>query len=312
MTFIKIMHILAAALWVGGLFFAFVACKTGNPKATEQNPAWVRSALQAQRRMLAWGLLFALILLFSGHAMLPADVQFGQMEWPQQAMAGLGLAMFALTFYALTAPARKADSLLEGGFHRDARAHLLRIRNIQTFNLWLALVLLILGLLTRPVSPAHGDAPSLPEETQAVVTPPTPVQDSPPPTVETLTPVTTTPPQAEAAPASLFQQRLSASDDWLARELPNNHTVQVMLLFSKDAEKNLEAVLQKLDSASELPNLYIYVAGHGDTRRYGVTYGNFSTREEALQARRALPVALRGSPPLIRTLHGIRNEIVQK
>lgn len=140
---------------------------------------------------------------------------------------------------------------------------------------------------------ATGEAPpSVPEESaQAPIAP----QANPFPSVTTPIP-------------SLLQQRLEATQAWLGKADEAHFSIQLMAIHS-DAESlsRLERFFR--GNAQELQQLYIYPSSLMGKSGFGVLFGNFSSRTEALASLASLPGEMKISRPIIRTVMGVKAEI---
>lgn len=110
---------------------------------------------------------------------------------------------------------------------------------------------------------------------------------------------------------SVLQQRLKATEYWLAHAEDGTATLQVMTLSVKDhALESLRLYLERLKAKGiELNNIFIYSAPKQNTRIYGVLYGSYSNRQQARQNLNALPEILKLDRPIPRTVIGIKQEI---
>ena len=137
------LHILAAVVWVGGIFFAYMVLR---PSAGPLEPP-ARLALWrcVFGRFFPWVWASIAILLISGYTML--FVHFGGF-----AGAGLHINVMQLTGIVMTllflhlyfAPWRRFSRAVEDGALQDAAKQLNQIRRIVAVNL-------VLGLLTVAV-----------------------------------------------------------------------------------------------------------------------------------------------------------------
>jgi uncharacterized membrane protein len=143
MTMLVVLHVLAAVVWVGGMFFAYMVLR---PAAGPLEPA-LRLALW--RRVFSgffpWVWASIAVLLASGYAML--FIHFGGF-----ARAGLhihlmqatGILMMLLFAHLFFAPWRRFSRAVETGALAEAAAALNQIRRSVAINL-------VLGLLTVTV-----------------------------------------------------------------------------------------------------------------------------------------------------------------
>lgn len=112
---------------------------------------------------------------------------------------------------------------------------------------------------------------------------------------------------------SPLQQRLDATQSWLAGEDGARFTVQLMLLTETGTESRLGSVLSRLDREIGLTQIYVYPTRITADHQFGITYGNFSSREHALASIDNLPPGYKkANYPKLRTVKGIRDEITKQ
>ena len=137
------LHNLAAVVWVGGIFFAYMVLR---PSAGPlEPPARLAMWRRVFGRFFPWVWASIAILLISGYTML--FVHFGGF-----AGAGLhinvmqltGIVMMLLFLHLYFAPWRRFSRAVEAGALQDAAKQLNQIRRIVAVNL-------VLGLLTVAV-----------------------------------------------------------------------------------------------------------------------------------------------------------------
>jgi len=143
MTILVALHALAAVVWVGGMFFAYIVLRpAAGPLET---PARLSLWQRVFSRFFPWVWASIAVLLVSGYAML--FLRFGGF-----AGAGLhihvmqltGILMMLLFFHLFFAPWRRFSRSVEAGALQDAGAALSQIRRVVAINL-------VLGLLTVAV-----------------------------------------------------------------------------------------------------------------------------------------------------------------
>ncbi|MGZ8399936.1 MAG: CopD family protein [Methyloceanibacter sp.] len=143
MTILVALHAMAAVVWVGGMFFAYIVLRpAAGPLET---PARLSLWQRVFSRFFPWVWASIAVLLFSGYAIL--FLRFGGF-----AGAGLhihvmqltGILMMLLFFHLFFAPWRRFSRSVEAGALQDAGAALSQIRRIVAINL-------VLGLLTVAV-----------------------------------------------------------------------------------------------------------------------------------------------------------------
>jgi type II secretory pathway predicted ATPase ExeA/septal ring-binding cell division protein DamX len=125
----------------------------------------------------------------------------------------------------------------------------------------------------------------------------------PPLTAAPAEPVIVAPPP-KAGPLTLA--RLEAGRTWLEK-LPNDRWF--IQLFATDADRHgeIEALLRKLSSSgTDMDKIHVYYSELSGKPRYGITYGEYSTREAAAAAMRELPKPLRAGKPYPRQVVRLR------
>lgn len=139
MIFALILHILAAVIWVGGMFFAHFMLR---PAAAPLEPG-VRLPLmrRALARFFPWVWVSIALLLLSGGGM----IKLGESGPAVQVMMGLGIIMMLAFAHLYFAPWRRFQRALDGGDLPAAAKQLSQIRTIVTANLVLGLVVVAIG-----------------------------------------------------------------------------------------------------------------------------------------------------------------------
>ena len=116
----------------------------------------------------------------------------------------------------------------------------------------------------------------------------------------------------EASTEHLLQQRLDATQSWLGHEDGSHFTVQLLLPQDTDAEPQFEILLNKLEKEVGLSQIYIYPTRTKADKQFGVTFGSFSSRQQALASIAKLPAGYVSNRPVLRTVKGIRDEIAKQ
>ncbi len=141
-------HVLAAVVWVGGMFFAYVVLRP------------VAGALEPMPRLALWrgvlGRFFPWVwasiaaLLLSGYGMLLLGLGgFAGAGMHVHLMQASGLLMMALFLHLYFAPWRRLQRALDQGDGAAAAAQLGQIRRIVGINLVLGLVTAVVGASGR-------------------------------------------------------------------------------------------------------------------------------------------------------------------
>ena len=171
------------------------------------------------------------------------------------------------------------------------------------------------GAATPAVQPAPAPAALPPVQEASAPAPVAPVPTAAAEQAPQQNVLAETPPAPASAPPSahdLLQQRLAATRSWLADENGAHFTVQLMLLTETGAKSQWENVLSGLGREFELAQIYIYPTRITADRQFGITFGNFSSREQALAALARLPAGYLSNRPALRTVKGIRVEIAKQ
>ncbi len=138
------LHLLAATLWVGGLFFAFVCLRpaTAELDAAHRVKLWADALTQFFR----WVWVAIAVLLGTGFWMI-----FGFMGGMQQAgqhvhlMLGLGVLMMLLAGHLQFAPLKRLRRAVEGNHWADAGRALAQIRLFIGVSLVLGLIVVAIA-----------------------------------------------------------------------------------------------------------------------------------------------------------------------
>ena len=139
MTIAIALHVLAAVIWVGGMFFAHQALRPAAVQVLEP-PLRLRLWVQTFKRFFVWVWLSIFVLLASGYWMLfNVFGGFSNAGMHIQLMQALGLMMVAIYLHVFFAPYRRLryaviiEDFAEGG------KQLARIRQLVGLNILLGL-----------------------------------------------------------------------------------------------------------------------------------------------------------------------------
>jgi uncharacterized membrane protein len=140
------MHLVAAIVWIGGMFFAHMALRPASQFL--DLPERLRLWEGVLRRFFVWVLVAVTVLLVTGYGMIGHLVgpnMFRDMAASLLAMQAMGLVMIALFVYVLLSPYRQLRRRIRESLLPEAGMYLGKIRLIVTINL-------ILGLLTAMIA----------------------------------------------------------------------------------------------------------------------------------------------------------------
>lgn len=137
-------HILAAAIWVGGMFFAYMVLR---PAALDLAPPqrlslWSR----AFARFFPWVWIAVVLLLLSGYWMiLFAFDGFANVGLYIHIMQATGILMMLIFLHVFFAPYRRLNRALASADFETAAKALNQIRVLVGVNLILGLITIIVG-----------------------------------------------------------------------------------------------------------------------------------------------------------------------
>ena len=143
-----VVHVLAAVIWVGGMFFAYMVLR---PAAGGLDPHR-RLELWSQvfRQFFPWVWASVVALLISGYGMLLFGLGgFAGAGLHVHLMQAIGLVMIALFLHLYFAPWPRLRRALEAGDDQAAAVQLGQIRKIVAINLALGLITAAIGASGR-------------------------------------------------------------------------------------------------------------------------------------------------------------------
>jgi len=148
MALLIALHVLAAIVWVGGMFFAYVVLR---PSA---GPLPSEARLQLWRRVFArfspWVWASIAVLLGSGYGMIFHDLGgFAHLPLYINIMQAIGIVMMLIFLHLFFAPWRRFRLAVEGQRFPEAAKSLNQIRLIVAINLLLGLLTVIVGASGR-------------------------------------------------------------------------------------------------------------------------------------------------------------------
>jgi uncharacterized membrane protein len=139
------LHLLAATLWVGGLFFAFACLRpaTADLDAAHRVKLWADALALFSR----WVWAAIVVLLATGFWIIFSVMGGMKGAAPHvHLMLGLGLLMMLLTAHLQFAPLRRLRRAADGGHWADAGKALGQVRAFIAVNLVLGLVVMAVGV----------------------------------------------------------------------------------------------------------------------------------------------------------------------
>jgi len=148
MTILVTLHVLAAVVWVGGMFFAYMVLRQS---AGPLEPA-VRLALwhRVFRRFFPWVWASIVLLLLSGYGMIFLYLGgFAGAGLHVYVMQGTGILMMLLFLHLFFGPWRRFGHAVEKKAFPEAAKELDQIRRIVAINLVIGLLTVIVGASGR-------------------------------------------------------------------------------------------------------------------------------------------------------------------
>lgn len=103
----------------------------------------------------------------------------------------------------------------------------------------------------------------------------------------------------------ILSRRINATSAWLISQEPATVSIQLM---GTSNETQLKYDLETLSQQIEIDNIYVYRTKVNNLPFLTVLYGNFPSRQEAIQALRKLPVEIQKNRPQLRTIAGVLQE----
>ena len=148
MAILVALHALAAVVWVGGMFFAYVVLRpSAGPLET---PARLQLWRRVFRRFFPWVWASIVLLLASGYVMIFRYLGgFAGAPLHVHVMQGIGIAMMLFFLHLYFAPWRRYQSSVERHAFPEAANELGQIRRIVAINLGLGLLTIVVGASGR-------------------------------------------------------------------------------------------------------------------------------------------------------------------
>jgi uncharacterized membrane protein len=143
-TIALILHVFAAVVWVGGMFFALLVLRpaTAALEPGQRLELWLR----VFERFFVWVFAAIVLLLASGYAMIfGVYAGFSGIGLHVHIMQGIGIIMMLLFFHLYFAPWRRFRAALARRDPAAAAAQLGQIRTIVVVNLLLGLLTVAVG-----------------------------------------------------------------------------------------------------------------------------------------------------------------------
>ena len=137
------LHVLSAVVWVGGMFFAYMALRPVAAKLLE--PA-VRLSLWSRTlgRFFIWVWLAVIIIPVSGYWMIfSAFNGFAGVAWYVHVMQALGIIMILIFLHVFFAPFKRLRRAVNEENYQEGGKSLAQIRKLVGLNLLIGLLTII-------------------------------------------------------------------------------------------------------------------------------------------------------------------------
>lgn len=139
------LHVLAAVIWVGGMFFAYMAMRPAVGRVVEA-PRRPELWCHTLSGFFRWVWVAVAVLLLTGYTLIFG--YYGGMAhtgWHVHAMHGLGLLMMLLFLHVYFAPYRRLKQAVSSGDTEAGGRCVGQIRVLVATNLVLGLVVVAIG-----------------------------------------------------------------------------------------------------------------------------------------------------------------------
>ncbi len=138
------LHALAAVIWVGGMFFAYLAMRPAVVRVVDasQRPALWCHTLSLFFRYV-WGAV--VVILATGYALIGAYGGMDSVGWHIHVMHGLGLLMVLLFMHIYFAPYRRLKMAVSAGDTEEGARRVAQIRLFVAINLVLGVIVVLIG-----------------------------------------------------------------------------------------------------------------------------------------------------------------------
>lgn len=142
------LHAIAAVIWVGGMFFAYMALRPA--VAPLEPPARLALWKRTFDRFFLWVWLSIVLLLLTGYWMIFAELGgFANAGMHIHIMQGLGIIMMLLFFHLWFAPYRRLGKAVAANDTAAGAKQIGQIRMIVGTNLLLGIIVVVIGTSGR-------------------------------------------------------------------------------------------------------------------------------------------------------------------
>jgi uncharacterized membrane protein len=141
-------HVLGVVVWVGGMFFAYMALRPAASKileAPERLPLWGATL----HRFFSWVWLSIVAILISGFGMVAALGGFRAAGWSVLAMLAIGVSMMVIFGHVYFGPFAKLSTCAAARNWSEGSIALGKIRFLVGLNLLLGLLVIAVATVGK-------------------------------------------------------------------------------------------------------------------------------------------------------------------
>lgn len=143
------LHVLAAVIWVGGMFFAYMAARPAAAQVLDA-PARLTFWSRTFAKFFVWVWAIVIVLPVTGYGMAFAFFGgLGHLGVHIHIMQGLGILMILIFLHLYFAPYQRLSHAVTLGDFETAGRELARIRRIIATNLSLGLIVIVVAASGR-------------------------------------------------------------------------------------------------------------------------------------------------------------------
>ena len=146
MKWLLMAHLLGSTVWVGGMFFAFMALRPASVELLE-TPERLILWNGVLRRFLSWVWVAVLLILASGLSMIMMLGGFAKVQWPIHLMFALGVIMMLIFGHIYFAGYARLKRYVQGREWPAAGKALIQVRMLVGMNLILGLLTIVIATL---------------------------------------------------------------------------------------------------------------------------------------------------------------------
>jgi uncharacterized membrane protein len=141
------LHVLAVVIWVGGMFFAYMAQRPAamGLEPPQRLPLWARTFA----RFFPWVWASVILLPATGYYMIYRMGGFGSVGLYVHIMQGLGILMILIFLHVFFAPYRRLNKSLAVNDIPGAGKQLATIRKLIGLNLSIGIILIAIVMLLK-------------------------------------------------------------------------------------------------------------------------------------------------------------------